>query len=345
MLRLLFTLLILLYSESVFATPSVSNLYGSLANSSNFTIIGTTFGSAPTIYKWDNFESGVSGNAISGWTLPDDDPIYSNIGQRTNSTLSSYSNDDADDMLHLEASPTTEAYVTFWIKIDLPTDTTGMLEKIFRLVRNALPIEEPDICITCQAGGCGTVVEGETGYITDDPTDRSIGIISDSTWERFEIYAKSSTPFDGTQRGEFYIYYQQGGEGNVISLVSSDAATTTNQSGNTNEWHGILFFNYGAYPCWIDDTYFASSQARVEIGSGSTVFANCTHREIQIPTSWSDGSITFTVNQGSFGSTDNAYLFVIDSDGNASDGYPVTFGQSYGGSAFTGGGFSGGTLR
>ena len=47
------------------------------------------------------------------------------------------------------------------------------------------------------------------------------------------------------------------------------------------------------------------------------------HREIQIPTAWSDNSITIKINQGSFQAGDTAYLFVVDEEGNVSYGYPV----------------------
>jgi hypothetical protein len=72
-----------------------------------------------------------------------------------------------------------------------------------------------------------------------------------------------------------------------------------------------------------DDIYMDSSWARIEIGDAPTYDAS-THREIQIPIVWNDGQIDFTVNKGSFnGGT--AYLFVVDENGNASAGYPITF--------------------
>jgi hypothetical protein len=77
---------------------------------------------------------------------------------------------------------------------------------------------------------------------------------------------------------------------------------------------------------WLDDIYIQSgTQARVEIGNASN-WQTCTHREIQTPVSWSDTSITITLNQGSFAVGETAYLFVVDADGNVNtQGYPVTF--------------------
>lgn len=67
---------------------------------------------------------------------------------------------------------------------------------------------------------------------------------------------------------------------------------------------------------FMDDIYFDNTWARVMIGDAST-FAASTMREIQIPSLWADGSITVTVNRGSFVNLSSAYLYVIDASGNA----------------------------
>lgn len=76
---------------------------------------------------------------------------------------------------------------------------------------------------------------------------------------------------------------------------------------------------------WMDDIYVDITRARVEIGDAATWEA-CTHREIQIPSAWSDTSITVTVNQGSFENGAQVYLYVVDADGNVNaQGFPITF--------------------
>ncbi|MBM4131478.1 LamG domain-containing protein, partial [bacterium] len=72
---------------------------------------------------------------------------------------------------------------------------------------------------------------------------------------------------------------------------------------------------------WFDNVYIDNTPARVEIGNAAT-YASCTKREIQIPSDWSATSITVTVNTGTL--TGNNYLFVIDEEGVASNGYPIT---------------------
>jgi hypothetical protein len=80
-----------------------------------------------------------------------------------------------------------------------------------------------------------------------------------------------------------------------------------------------------------DDIYVDNTWSRVVIGDQPTYSAS-THREIQIPYSWdaSGTAIGIVVNQGTFANGTKAYLFVIDSDGNISDGKEFTFVNSSG---------------
>lgn len=73
------------------------------------------------------------------------------------------------------------------------------------------------------------------------------------------------------------------------------------------------------------ELYVDNTLARVELGN-APAFDDCTHREIQIPVTWSDNQVSFTVNSGSFDDGEELYLFVVDADGSASAGYPVTMG-------------------
>ena len=75
-----------------------------------------------------------------------------------------------------------------------------------------------------------------------------------------------------------------------------------------------------------DELYVDYTRARVEIGDAST-WSACTHREIQIPASWSDTLITATVNTGSFPAGSQGYVYVVDASGVANEhGRPLTIG-------------------
>jgi hypothetical protein len=73
---------------------------------------------------------------------------------------------------------------------------------------------------------------------------------------------------------------------------------------------------------WADDIYVDTTWARVMIGDAPTL-EDSRHREIQIPAAWSDGSITITVNVGTFPGGSTPYLFVIDENNHASPGFPL----------------------
>jgi hypothetical protein len=77
----------------------------------------------------------------------------------------------------------------------------------------------------------------------------------------------------------------------------------------------------------MDDIYVQDTRARVEIGNAST-WSACTQREIQKPTSWSNGTISFTLNQGTFRSGQQVYLYVVDASGQVNAaGYPMVIGS------------------
>jgi hypothetical protein len=71
---------------------------------------------------------------------------------------------------------------------------------------------------------------------------------------------------------------------------------------------------------YTGDIYAAPTLSRVEMGNNS-VYGSCTHREVQIPTAWSDTSITVTPYFGSFAAESSVYLFVVDPTGTPSSGY------------------------
>ena len=100
-----------------------------------------------------------------------------------------------------------------------------------------------------------------------------------------------------------------------------------NYSGVTDNWGGsqrtISVGGYArmqGYPSnwrYYDDIYVDTSLQRVVLAD-KPVLSQATIIEPQIPASWSDGSITATVNLGKFTQGQTAYLFVIDASGTPS---------------------------
>ena len=80
-----------------------------------------------------------------------------------------------------------------------------------------------------------------------------------------------------------------------------------------------------------DDMYVSYTRARVMLCSGST-WANRGTCEMQPPTTWSDTSISFRMNQGAFANAATTYLYVITDQGETenedvnSSGHLITIG-------------------
>jgi hypothetical protein len=79
---------------------------------------------------------------------------------------------------------------------------------------------------------------------------------------------------------------------------------------------------------YYDDVYIDDSWQRVEIGN-QPIYANCTHREMQIPMAWEDQKIQFKFNQGSFANGQTVYAFVVDNNGVPNEkGVAINIGQT-----------------
>lgn len=157
------------------------------------------------------------------------------------------------------------------------------------------------------------------------------------SWFRDEVFVvANSAPLVSDGKHECCLINDKGTVEVTSGVGITHGADASDSQLAVDPWQ---YVNFGAYygnispsepkslELWIDDVYVSlgNGKARVEIGNAQTLEA-CTHREIQIPTSWSQNSITVTVNQGSFANGANAYLFVVGSDGKANEkGYKIKF--------------------
>ena len=73
---------------------------------------------------------------------------------------------------------------------------------------------------------------------------------------------------------------------------------------------------------YVDDVYIDTSWNRVELGDAPT-YAASTHREIQVASTWAEGSVSVSFNPGNFAGGSTAYLFVTDANNTTSPGVPV----------------------
>ena len=72
-----------------------------------------------------------------------------------------------------------------------------------------------------------------------------------------------------------------------------------------------------------DDVYLDITWARVMVGN-APAYGHCTHLVPQIPTAWSEHSITVSSHLGALPRVVTPYLYVIDADGRVNqNGYPM----------------------
>lgn len=349
-------LLSLAVSGVCFAAPEITSSPADVPSGSSVTINGRGFGTKAkaTPIIWDNFESGTPG-AVPSTPVIGSNWVSSHSGspvQYSSSVLRAGSRSARADFrtssnyrssIGVNGGNWGSLYVTLWYRSDYSSlsayngDPTRN-QKIFRIEGNngtkSGDQQEGVPLIAYEKLSPDNFFTSTRAQYT--PTTYAKNIYSsgpgwaNQQWNRVEIYANV---IDGQK--EFTIY--EGGR-NTTPSKSSEWWTGTwlpHMGEDSSRFNEVFFGFYfardngaGAY-VYLDDIYVDTTQARVEIGNASS-WSSCTHREIQVPTSWSDGSIRVTVNRGTFNVGERAYLFVVDASGAASGGYPVTIASGSG---------------
>jgi hypothetical protein len=251
-----------------------------------------------------------------------------------------------------------EMYITFWYKLIIGGLDTQMPIKFIRANTSTTdPYHTPADGSTCE----WMEKESTSGILQYWVAVQSVGGVESQGSSTTALQANESRdnppelrfkldhgPVDGEptsgqawRRVEVYAKMNSSGNADGIVKYTWNGTTIFNHTdivyravGQTQKWQCIMFpsmpGNELTYQWDIraDDIYCDGTQARVEIGDAST-WSACTHKEVQPATSWSDSSATVTLNRGSFGATDPAYVYVVDSNGAVNtNGRSITFGGS-----------------
>jgi len=138
------------------------------------------------------------------------------------------------------------------------------------------------------------------------------------TWSKVEVSIRVSSGADG------YVKVMENGR-----PVVSYAGVTDNWGGSQRTISVGGYARMQGYTTnwrYFDDIYIDTTLQRVVLAD-KPVLSQASIIEPQVPTAWSDGSITATVNLGKFTQGQTAYLIVVDAAGNASaKGQAVTAG-------------------
>jgi len=337
------------------ALPEISGISGDPVDGYQLIINGTGFESNSGISKieWLGGKSGVIESGQTGtkfsrtkWTayVNPDEPKYSTgkAHSHNKSLLCELTSSYDSGMSYDTSAAISEIYVTWWVYFNFVSSDDSGQWKLWRLSpassledRNTIPgvmascfynqsanITQAYICSFCYDNNCNATLNPQcypdsSIYISGVPNGR---------WVRLEYYWKANSA-RGVEDGSF-LYYLHGQQGTVTKLKEYNGNYNARDAGTTlnpRYLHWQNYFGNGLEAkAYIDDIFIQNgSQARVELGDKQT-WSQCTHREIQTPTAWSNTAITATLNKGSFSPCQTYYLFVVDENGDVnSTGYPV----------------------
>ncbi len=332
------------FAVPVFAAPSITGVNGTITSNQNIIISGTSFGTGPNIVIFDDFELGENGSYIlSGngsaqvgkWEAREGYPIYSNITSHSGN-------------LSFRADTSLFSAQRIWTY--MPTETT----KWFYSFWAYMPPEDNWPGAGRDPGGINWKMLWATmnQYLYGGlATPVMLGLANEYDWVQFTYAGDSPTNFINypnlnMSKGSWYRIWgfanlDTNGLLQCWSFGENGVHAALNVSRDTSSATYVNIIKLNGYArdtaegeChpMFDDVYVAAgnnARARVEIGN-QPIYNNCTNLTIITPTEWSDSSVTATVRQGSFNDGEQAYLFVVDENGDASEGYPVTFGGGSG---------------
>ncbi len=332
--------------------PGIDSLSGTLEHQNTITITGSHFGShidnslfdtTTLALRFDDFENGKTGFQISdSWRLSKgefsegsySDPTYCDTNQRDGS-IQSTMHDFAYDSEEFSResgfglivdSGWQEVYVSYWRRLDV-LDVGNLID--FEMTGNSgtktgdqgpgVPIMTHQEVINLQAD-YNDPYPGIGGVDISNPEPWENGV-----WNRIEMWMRigdSKQALKYWRNGKLLLDYESPNDfpWGIGPYLGDD------NSRFNKIWFGYYTESAIDGYAQLDDVYIDISQSRIELCDSPTWYEknlNAGHCEIQIPKSWQDDRITFTLNQGSF-DTEKIYLYVVDREGNVNEeGYEI----------------------
>ena len=323
----------MLFARLGFAAPVVSSSSGTFNNGATVTVSGTGFGikSPATPVLWSDFATSISPSNLGQKTSWDgnDNMVYSTSlpsgTGTTNGVVGAWGTQTGTAAFDLQVNQSNYSKVYNFTKMYL-TNTSSPNMKFWRLWPTTL--YNDFVASTSQGGICLNEVD------TTNPSRYQAVSFSPNTWYTQEFMWQYSggtgIPSNGGNTG-IWDYKQNGLTMQHIENVNNNGGYGNTQN---NLVDGVFTDSDDLLPngskVYMTSFYVDNTYARIMIGNASTLAAS-TQREIQIPQAWSATQATVVVNQGSFANNSNAYLYVVDSTGAASNALAITFGSGSGG--------------
>lgn len=326
--RLLPVLAMLMLPATAWAVPSISGVSGTITHGSTITISGSSFGSkggtnANKPLIWADFESSINPTSLGHLTAWDgNDNLTRNVGGTQYGLSGANAVGTRATGVNAFGFVVQHTMTKLYLSGKRRYSNVGSSNmKFFRIWNDA-----------SSSTAASTVSGGIVNDESCDQADRFQGSPLTANAFRMEefIWSQSTSNTGGApQTGNGTYRFTMNG------TVEQEHPGTlcTHLTANYGQGLGLqvidTFDTNGELPngttIHFDDLYVDNTWAHVIVGNAATLAAS-TVREVQIPSAWSDTSISVTVNRGSFGTTDTAYVYVIDSANAASAGQSITFG-------------------
>ncbi|GAB6909888.1 exported hypothetical protein [Desulfosarcina cetonica] len=346
---------LLLFSNVCHAAPVISSVSDTVKNGEIISINGSSFGDKLNAnpIRYDDFEGMTVGDtldkATGWWSVVEHTykPMISSDNQRnkdSSKNLKCYSKDSQNSIAYknnIGFANTGKILFSTWVRWDWGNVTYDSRYQIksWRIPASVASnggVTYPDFAAFNwwydKNGGYSVhYVQNHLGEDSGSNTEYfNSNVLRQDRWYHIMIQADMGTP--GKTDGSWWIWTSSADFSSIYSKITQENCLVMVEGSNLLD--AVKLDNYlddgdGTLTLYWDDIYIDNSWARVEIGNASS-YDNCTHREIQIPTSWSSDSISIKINTGSFNSGDGVYLFVVDSEGNTSSGYKIIIGDDSG---------------
>jgi hypothetical protein len=339
---------LILFATSVFAVPSI-RVAG----------VKAIHQDASMIIRGDGFGNKDVASPIL-WDSVSNQSVYSDLGLEDGDIVPSQLEQSEFGIEGVEGVPFYNIFSTYhgrWYYRDDSANSRYLGQKYYSFIRKAAAEYENYDCTTLLVNWWFyvpvNIYDGSNKYIRI--WQDSGGLLGRSSWTSHHLTYDCDTDHDGTPNttncadwgpsSEYNI-----GEWNNLQIVVAGEdllhgyyyiETKINntiihpQEDNTSVWatdsmskifkfgfDASVAANYEGVEFFLSEVYIDSTLSRVVIGDNS-LYSDCTHTEIQIPTSWSRTNIQATLNLGAFTSEEDLWLFVIDSNNVPSSGYLI----------------------
>jgi len=338
-LRLILLFVMVLAHIPAFAEPIISSVSGVFTHGSTVTITGSSFGTHGDYHPdqdkliriWETFETGnFVSNPYQRWKIfnPPALEIIDNSPTKRASQENNYlyrRNNTGLGNIFISGQDHEEYWVSHWIRISDSFNVCQGGSRQWKLTRFWSTQGSGKVNLYPSYGcsvGYNMGIEFTSPQILAHQTRFLKGSPPLTGWHRWDIYIKKSTTAisnDGT--------LQIVVDNELVYDFKRDTGDSYHGGMNFDSQNGDFasaidigsYFSGASSETYIDydDIYISHTRARVEICNSSN-FSTSNQCEVQTPLSWSDTSITITVNAGAL-SLSEACVYVVDGNGNTSD--------------------------